>query len=65
MTAENSNSCHVKNEFELTTDLEALHSQVAQQPTFSSFKEVFMRESKKVLNIKLFLKNPVEFLIYA
>ena len=23
------NSCHVKNEFELTTDLEALHSQVA------------------------------------
>ena len=23
------NSCHVKNEFELTTDLEAVHSQVA------------------------------------
>ena len=35
-------SHHVKNEFELTADLGAPLSQMAQQPTFSSFKEVFI-----------------------
>jgi len=41
------NSCHVKNEFELTTDLEALHSQMAKQLIFFLFKEGFIQESEK------------------
>ena len=37
--------------FTTDTDLEALHFQIVLQLTFTSFKEVFIQESKKLMKI--------------